>query len=233
MPIPLIVLCAVLLFLAFLLCLRVRLTVRAGDAVVLELRILFLRIRLYPRKKRIDPRDYSPRRLKRAEKKAAKRAAKKAKKKQKHQKEHTPSDPGVKLTLRDKIALVRALCAVVIRRTRKHLHLHAARLHVRVATGDPATTAILYGAVSQSVAYLLSGLDQITHLKAVTPDVGVQADFLGERSHIDANIVFSIRIWGAIATAVPTLFAFLNKKRALKSARRKIQQQKISSKKGN
>ncbi len=233
MPIPLIVLCAVLFILAFLLSLRVRLNVRAGDAVVLELRILFLHIRLYPKATRIDPRDYSPKRMKRAEKKAAKRAAKKAKKKQKHKKEHTPSDPDVKLTLRDKVALVRALCAVVIRRTHKHLRLHAARLHVRVATGDPATTAILYGAVSQSLSYLLVGLDQVTRLKAVTPDVGVQADFLGEKSHIEANITFSLRVWGAIATAVPVLFAFLNKKRALKSARRKIQQQKISSQKGN
>ncbi len=241
MPIPLIVLCAVLLFFAFLLSLRVRLNVRAGDTVVLELRILFIRIRLFPRKKRIDPRDYSPRRIARAkkkvarrdEKKAAKRAAKKAKKAEKHQKEHEEKESGVQLTLRDKIVLVRALCAVVIRHTHKHLRLHAARLHVRVATGDPATTAILYGTVSQSLSYLLTGLDRVTHLKAVTPDVGVQADFLGEKSHVDANVTFSIRVWGAIATAVPVLFAFLNKKRALKSARRKIQQQKTTSLKGN
>lgn len=233
MPIPLIVLCAVLLFFVFLLSLRVRLTVRAGDTVTLDLKILFLHIRLFPKKKKIKPRDYSPRRLERAKKKAAKRAAKKSKKKQKHQKEHTSTpEGGVKLTLRDKVTLVRALCAVVIRRTHKHLRLHAARLHVRVATGDPATTAIAYGAVSQSVAYLLAGLDQVTRLKAVEPDVGVYADFLGEKSRIEANVTFSIRVWGALATAIPVLIAYLNKKRALKSARRKIQQQKISSKKG-
>ncbi len=232
MPIPLIVLCAVLLFIAFLLLLRVRLTVRAGDAVTLDLKILFLRIRLYPRKKRIKPRDYSPKRLERSKKKAAKRDEKKAKKSQKHKKEHTESAPAVKLTLRDKIALTRALCAVLIRRTHKHLRLHAARLHVRVAMGDPATTAVAYGAVSQSVAYLLAGLDQVTRLKAAEPNVGVQADFLGERSQIDADITFSLRTWGALATVIPLLFTYLNKKRALKSARRKKQQQKISSKKG-
>ena len=234
MPIPLIVLCAVLFFIAFLLSLRVRLTVRAGDTVTLDLKILFLRVRLYPKKKKIKPRDHSPKRLERAKKKMAKRAEKKAKKVRKHKKEHAAeSSPAVKLTLRDKIVLVRALCAVVIRRTHKHLHLRAARLHVRVATGDPATTAIAYGAISQSVAYLLAGLDQITHLKATEPDVSVQADFLGEKSHVEADITFSIRVWGAVATAIPVLFAYLNKKRALKSARRKIQQQKISSKKGN
>ena len=233
MPIPLIVLCAVLLFVAFLLSLRARFCIRAGESVVLELKILFLRLRLYPKKKRIRPRDYSPRHIKKTEKKAAKKAAKKAKKASKHQKKPTDTDPAVKLTLRDKVALVRALCAVLIRRTHKHLRLHAAKLHVCVATGDPATTAVAYGAVSQSVSYLLAGLDQVTHLTAEAPDVAVFADFLAEKPHIEANIVFSMRVWGALATALPVLFTYLNKKRALKSARRKKQQQKISSLKGN
>lgn len=233
MPVPLIVLCALLFLLALLLFLRVRLTVRAGDAVVLELKILFLRFRLYPKKKKIKPRDYSARKLARIKKKEAKRVEKSKKKKQKHQKEHKESEPGAPLTLRDKLALARALCAALIRRTRKHLHLRAARLHIRVATGDPATTALAYGAVSQSVAYLLAGLDQLTRLKAAEPDVSVYADFLGERSQIEANVTFSIRIWGLLVTAIPLLFTFINKKRALASARRKKQNQKISSKKGN
>lgn len=233
MPVPLIVLCALLFLLALLLLLRVRLTVRAGDAVVLELKLLFLRFRLYPKKKRIKPRDYSEKKLARAKKKEAKRVEKSKKKKQKHQKEHKESEPAAKLTLRDKLALVRALCAALIRRTRKHLRLHATKLQIRVATGDPATTALAYGAVSQSVAYLLAALDQVTRLKAAEPHVSVEADFLGERSQIEANVTFSIRVWGLLATAVPLLFTFMNTKRALKNARRKKQQQKISSKKGN
>ena len=233
MPIPLIVLCAVLLFIAFLLCLRIRLTVRATDTVVLELKILFLRFRLYPKKKRIDPRDYAPRKLARAKKRMAKKAAKQTKKTSKQPKKLTQQQPDVKLILRDKIALVRALCAVLIRRTHKHLRLHAAKLHVHVATGDAASTAIAYGAVSQSVAYLLAGLDQVTRLTATEPDVSVSADFLAEKPRIEANITFSIRVWGVIATALPALIAYLNKKRALKIARRKKQQQKISSLKGN
>ena len=55
MPIPLIVLCAVLLFIVFLLSIRVRFTVRANEQVTLDLRILFIRIRLYPKKKKIKP----------------------------------------------------------------------------------------------------------------------------------------------------------------------------------
>ena len=232
MPIPLIILCALLLFVAFLLSLRVRLCIRAGESVTLELKILFLRLRLYPKKKRIKLRDYSPRHIQKAKKKAAKKAAKKAKKASDHTKKTTDTAPAVKLTLRDKVALVRALCAVLIRRTHKHLRLHTAKLHVYVATGDPAATAIAYGAVSQSVSYLLAGLDQVTRLTAEAPDVAVCADFLAEKPRLEANIIFSIRVWGALATALPVLFTYFNKKRALRSARRKKQQQKISSSKG-
>ena len=226
----LIVLCALALLILLLLSLRVRLTVRAKEAVVLELKILFLRFRLYPKKKRIKPRDYSAKKLARAKKKSTKRP-KKEKRKKSHGKEDAPL--ATKLTLRDKIALMRALCAALIRRTKKHLRLHAARLHIRVATGDPATTALAYGAVSQSVAYLLAALDQVTRLKAADPEVGVQADFLAERSEIKAHLIFSMRVWGVLLTAPPMLIAHMNKKRALLRARRKKQQQKISSKKGN
>lgn len=233
MTIPLIILCAVLLLVVFLLSLRVRLVISAEENVTLELKILFLRFRLYPKKKRIKPRDYFPKKLARNKKKEAKRALKKAKKAQKHKKAHAPSEPAVKLTLRDKLTLVRALCAVLVRRTHKHLHLHAALLHVNVATGDPATTAIAYGAVSQSMAYLLAGLDRITHLHATAPDVAVTADFLGERSQIQAHITLSARVWGLLLTAVPAFISHMNKKRALTNARRKKQQQKSPARKEN
>ena len=184
MLIPLIILCAVLLLLMFLLSIRVRFVIRAQEAVTLDLKILFVRFRLYPKKKKIKPRDYSAKKLARAKKKDAKRVEKSKKKKQKHQKEHMESESDAKLTLREKIALTRALCAVLVRRTRKHLRLHATKLHIRVATGDPATTALAYGTVSQGVAYLLATLDQVARLKAAEPHVSVDADFLGERSQL-------------------------------------------------
>ena len=80
MPIPLIVLCAVILFIVFLLSIRVRFVIRAKDGVTLDLKILFVRIRLYPRKKKINPRDYSPDKQERDKEKAAERAKKESKK---------------------------------------------------------------------------------------------------------------------------------------------------------
>ena len=165
---------------------------------------------------------HSKKRMERLAKKQARKAAKKATKKKKRQSQHKGGEQGSapKRTLREKIRLVRALAAVLIRSTHKHLRLHAARLHVRVATGDAATTAVTYGAVSASLAYLLAGLDKVTRLKAQPPDVAVTADFLGERSLADIKIVFSLRVWGAIVTGISLCISYLRNKRGLKLARR-------------
>lgn len=227
MPIPLIILCALLLLFILLLFLRVRLTVTYKETVCAELQVLFLRIRLFPRRKKLKLRKYSKKRLARAEQKKLAAAQKKAKKKARREAQHKK-----KRTLQENIRLVRALSAALIRRTHKHLRLHAARLHVRVATGDAATTAVLYGSVSGSLSLLLAGLDRVTRLKAVTPDVSVAPDFLAERSVADIKLVFSLRVWGAIATALSVGIAFLRATPRKKQPNPKRKQSNSSPKKG-
>ena len=228
MPIPLIILCALLLLFILLLFLRVRLTVTYKETVCAELQVLFLRIRLFPRRKKLKLRKYSKKRLARAEQKKLAAAQKKAKKKARREAQHKKK----KRTLQENIRLVRALSAALIRRTHKHLRLHAARLHVRVATGDAATTAVLYGSVSGSLSLLLAGLDRVTRLKAVTPDVSVAPDFLAERSVADIKLVFSLRVWGAIATALSVGIAFLRATPRKKQPNPKRKQSNSSPKKG-
>lgn len=231
MPIPLIILCALLLLFILLLFLRVRLTVTYKETVCAELQVLFLRIRLFPRRKKLKLRKYSKKRLARAEQKKLAAAQKKAKKKARREAQHKKT-PKKKRTLQENIRLVRALSAALIRRTHKHLRLHAARLHVRVATGDAATTAVLYGSVSGSLSLLLAGLDRVTRLKAVTPDVSVAPDFLAERSVADIKLVFSLRVWGAIATALSVGIAFLRATPRKKQPNPKRKQSNSSPKKG-
>ena len=218
MPTPLIVTGAVLLLLVLLLSLRVRVTLLVRESVQAELRFLCFKIRLLPRRKKVKIKNYSKKRLARDAKKAAKKAAKKKKRALRHK---AKADNEKKRTLRENIRFARALTASLIRRTRKHLRVHAVRLHVRVATGDAATTAVAYGAVSQSLAYLLRGLDKVTRLKAEPPDVAVIADFVGERSTADIKITFSLRLFGALATALGVGLTYFRKKRGQRLAPRK------------
>ena len=62
LPVWLIVVGSILLFFLLLLLLRVRLTVTLRDEVTLTLRVLFVTVRLYPRRKKVKWRNYSPER---------------------------------------------------------------------------------------------------------------------------------------------------------------------------
>ena len=234
MPIPLIVIGGVLLFFLLLFALRIRISIVLHDHVRVTLRILCLRIRVFPREKKVKWRRFSQ---KKAEKLAAKkakkealRAARKAAKKAKKEKNKHLFAEGKKekMTLVEKLILVRGLAAALIRKTRRKLRLHAARLHVRVATGDAAKTAVLYGVVCQTLSYLLAGLDRVTRLKAAEPDVSVTADYLAEKPSADIKLDFSLRIWGALVILLSAALAYLRTKQEIKL--RKKQKEKAARK---
>ncbi|MBE6630093.1 MAG: DUF2953 domain-containing protein [Ruminococcaceae bacterium] len=210
------VLCALFALVLLLLFLPVRLIVSAGESVTLELKLLFIRIKRYPEKRRRPSlRQYSAKRMEREEKKTQKKTKKKAPAPSVKKTQNAPK----KRTVMQKLRRVRAICTVLIRHTRKHLRLHTARLHVRVATGDAATTAIAFGAVSQSVSYLLAALDQVTDLKAPPTHISVEPDFLAERSSLDVKLILQARVWAILGAALSLLLSKMNLKRVQKARR--------------
>ena len=228
MPLFLILILAILLLFVLLLALRVRLVITCNEAVRLKLTVLCFSITLFPRrKKRIRLSKYTPKAIEKRKRRAEKKRARKAQKAEKRAKKkaedaaksgHRPSE---RPTLRDNLTLTRALAAALVRKTNKHLHLKAARLHIRVATGDAATTAVLYGAVSASLAYLLAALDRVTDLKTKPRDVSVFADYLSERSHVDLKLIFSLRVWGALLLLFSAAITFFKARRGQRTAKRK------------
>lgn len=201
MLIALIAIAAVLLLLAALLFLPLKLILTAKESVRLDARIGFWRVPLYPQKKKKRKRKkkiYT-------DKKKVTGIARIDKKIE-------------QLSLRDELRLVRALLQTVVRRRKKWLRLHAARLHVRVATGDAATTAVLYGVVCQSLSYLLALLNGIARVKAREPEVSVIADFEGERPSLDVKIVLALRV-------IDVLLAVRHLKRSEKEEAQKQQEQ--------
>lgn len=232
MPMALIVILAILAAILLLLCLRVRLVITCRDTVTLKLKILFLSFTLFPRrKKRIKPRNFSPQKMKKRERRAEKKAQKAAEKAAK--KQGCLADAhgeGRKLGLKEKLTVVRALVSAIIKKTDRHLTLRAARLHIRVATGDAASTAVLYGAVSASLAYLLAALDRVTDLHTRPRNISVLADYLSERSSADIKLIFSLRVMHALTMLFSAMLAFT---RAKTTMAQKAKQTTAYSKKGN
>jgi len=72
----------------------------------------------------------------------------------------------------------------------------------------------LYGAVIQSVAYIIEILQRITNVDGLTKaDISVEPDYLSESTSIDLCFVFSLRVWhvfnilfGTIGKAIKKFF---------------------------
>lgn len=207
--------------------LRATVTLEYKDEFALSVKVLFFNINILPKKKKkpLDYSKFSAKKLrkeiKKAEKKklkaekkkAAKKAKKAAKKEAKAAKKavdkklkrrdpeaflkHQAKEKAKKRSLNEILTLIKEVLDVVTKRFRKHFRIKITRIRINVATGDAAKTAVLYGVISQSVAYILEILDRTHKIKYADPedyDVGVDADFLSEKTTADIKIAFSLRV---------------------------------------
>ena len=202
---------------------RAEVIIKYTDDFGLAVRVCGIKITIMPRKqKKRRPRDYSPKKLaKRAakEKKKAEKAA--AKKKEKDAKkaadkaakaEAKKAGKVKKKPLGETISLILALVRTAVGRFARHLRVRVARLHINVATGDAANTAILYGAIAQSAAYIAALLDSTKTLKnPARSDVDIRADYLSEKTTADIEIGFSIRVWQVFDVLIRTGITFIKK----------------------
>ena len=205
----------VLLFVG-LLSLKATVTVAYSDEVRLSVKVLCFRIGILPKKEKKGPHSMSAAKAERIRKKARKKAEKKrlaaqekAKKKAEHKLQKKKPKKSVSEIL-DMLTMIRSIAAEVIRRFVKHLRIDVARLKLKIATGDAATTAIAYGAVTQSVNLLLPVLEQVKNFRLPdVTDLDIQADFTAEESEADVELSFSLRVWHVFHVAFGALGRFL------------------------
>lgn len=207
------ILLGIIAFFAFLLSLKANVRLEFRDEIILWISVLGIKIKILPGKepKPINHKDYTyekhqkrleQKRLaeqKKAEKKKSKAAAKKKKKEErkaetKEQKRARKNHP--KRSISDWINIGVGVLAVFFEKFTRHFHIKVARLKVNVATGDAASTAIMYGVVVQSVAYVIELLQRITNVDGLEKaDISVNADYLSEKTSLDLCFVFSLRVW--------------------------------------
>lgn len=207
----------IVLFFVFLFSLKATITVGYSDEVTLTVRVLFLKIKILPKKeKKKGPRSMSAAKAKKIRRKLAKKEKiKKEKKKQKAiQKQQKPPKPKKSVSeILDLISMVRKVVAAVVKHFFKHLRVDVARLKIKIATGDAATTAVAYGAVTQAVNVLFPLLEPIKNFGLPeTTELDIQPDFLSESSEMDLLISFSLRVWHVFDVAFSALGAFLKHK---------------------
>jgi hypothetical protein len=190
------VILGILLLIALVLCLRVNLHIKYKSELAIYLRILFVKIPLIPQRK-----------------------SKKIKQKKKSQSADSPkvvtSEERQKKspTLLENLGMIKEVLAVFLKAFAKKLKVKLARIHVKVATDDAAQTAILYGAVSGSIALIVELIDSYTNLSRLGKrSIIVESDFLSDRSEADISISLSISVFDAISVLLKSAFRYFKLK---------------------
>ena len=213
-----IIFACILLFFAFILSLKATVSIEYNGELALFVRVLFIKIKVIPKKEKKRPRSMSAKKAQKIKDKlAAKEAKKKAKKAEKKKKKaekkaaiargeakkekKTPAD------ILDIITLAAGLVKQVVGKFFGHLRIKLTRIKIKVGTGDAATTAIAYGVISQAVNVffpLLEGVKTLS-LPNKTEDIDIKADFTSDESEIDLKISFVLRVWHLLHVAFSAL----------------------------
>ena len=242
-----IVFACILLFFVLILSIRAKIILEYETEVKLTVKLLgLIKIPILPKKeKKSGPHSMSPKQAERLRRKLEKKQAKKAAKKKKKQEEKEAKKlekqqvqaKGVKekskLNMTDILDLIDLATAVVkalLGTFFKHLRVRVARLRVTVATGDAATTAVAYGAVTQAIPVLYPYLEQIPTFRFPdVADIDVSIDYLKESPEIDLRMEFTLRVWHVFAVLFRTLGKLIGRGFRFLWNRAKRQDQKANS----
>ncbi len=222
----------ILAVLFFILSLKATVKIEYCGEVSLSVRVLLFNIKILPSKKdKRRPQSMSAKKAAKLKakleaKEKKKRTKKAQKKKEKEEKKQALASGTAKKEKKspseilDIVELVLKLVQAVISKFFGHLKIKLARLRLVLGSEDAATTAILYGAVTQSINVLFPLLEGVKNFSvARNADIDVAADFTSEETQIDICIAFSLRVWHLFHIA----FAALGKliKYFFKSLKRK------------
>lgn len=91
-----------------------------------------------------------------------------------------------------------------------HVRVRCARIIITVGNEDPAKTAVRYGAVVQTVAYITEILKRNTDFSlSRNALVCVEPDFITQKSRADIDITLSVSIGGVIHSLLAAAKAYI------------------------
>lgn len=215
----LIILGCILLFFVLLFSLKATFCIAYNGETVMYVKVLFIKIKILPKKKKRGPHSMSRRKAAKLRKKLEKKADKKRKKsiekkkKKQEKKEAASKQPKEKKSLSEISDIIKAITDIVKTVTKTffgHLKIKVVRLHLNIATGDAATTAIAYGTISHAVFYLCELLEPIKGFSLPkNRDISISTDYLSDSSTADIKISFSIRVWHVLHVGIVALIKLI------------------------
>ena len=187
---------ALLLFLLFS---RLVFSLSYDGKILLSARYLFVRIALYPRRKKMKIKK------KKRKKKQKKGAVAASTQKGKGRRSLSISD------IRFLIRILSEAAEKLVGRASRHVRIHVKSLDVRIGgLDDAARAAIEYGLVTQATSYFLAYLEHTSFLAPPKPNaVSVEADFLNRGNTLKARFEIGCPLIFLIPLLTSALSTFL------------------------
>ena len=189
-----------------------------SDEVSLSIKVLFFKIKILPSKEKRQSRRMSEKKAGKIRESIRKKQQKKAlAKKEKEKAKETKEKKSISETITG-VRLITDIALAVIKKFFGHLQIKMTRIKMVVATEDAATTAIAYGAITQSLNILLPALESVKNFKKLKKtEIDIRADFLASAPTVDVEISFAIRVWHIFDVAFAALGKFIKGKLSAES----------------
>lgn len=191
------------------------------DDIVAVAQVLFIKIRIYPKRQRkLKARHFHIKRFRRRVKrsirhsdiKAEKTRLKTEKKKKKKAKQTQGQQTKKKRNLKPLVRMLLRILRTFVQRFPRYLQVHVSRFVIGVATDDAAETAVTYGYVVQMAQYALTYVKLNSNLKHTKKSViSVYPDFTVNSTRIEMDVTLSIRVWQVLALGISLALTYLNK----------------------
>lgn len=198
---------------------RAKIRIRCRSELCVILTVLGIRKTLYSSvdQEKPDP-NLSPRAMRRREerrKRKAERAAEKARKRaakaalRKKEKAERAAESGKPtLNLNEKLSVITTTVKRAYDESHGHIRIRAYSMHIRVGSADAAKTAILYGVILQTTAYLAQWIEShFNHIVRKPGDMTVEPDFTSGHTTAEIDMTFSLTLWRALLIGLGTLRA--------------------------
>lgn len=187
---------AIFLFIAFILSIKVKLIVGYDDSFVAYIKILCFKITLFPSKEK-------KKNVKKPKQKTKKDVSKKESSKKEGEKKKKSLSPSKILKL---ISLMSDVAIGLLKDFFGKIHFRFIKIHASIGCEDASKTAIAYGSVTQSVAYFIELLDNVSNVEvSKASSIDIRADFLSRKSWAELRCVLYLRVISILTLGIKAI----------------------------
>ena len=198
----------IFLFFFFLFSVPFHVTVGLQESVSVMIRILFLKIPIFPRPKSTKKKPKDKKKSDQTKKKKPKKE--KEKKKKEKPKDDQKKKPAKKIDLVFWVRLLLDVVTALFKKLGQNFKIRILAYEICVASEDAAKTAVMYGTVQALSETLFLRLGKAINFKIVkNAPFGVYVNFLEEKPNANVKIDFSISIGGIFGILFGVIFAFI------------------------